>query len=133
MKQNSALLILEIFARIIKICTLVGGLDTRLLFYAVLKLSWYSLVFQVFRQLESQLVYTMFTSNNYALLHFCLKDNLVKYEKTSKYYENDGSSKYARVINILLVLNVPEVWIYLSWNTRKTFFKKIYEVPFPGI
>ena len=28
---------------------------------------------------------------------------------------------------MLLVLNVPEVWIYLSWNTRKTFFKKIYE------
>ena len=133
MKQNSALLILEIFARIIKICTLVRGLDTRLLFYAVLKLSWYSLVFQVFRQLESQLVYTMFTSNNYALLHFCLKDNLEKYEKTSKYYENDGSSKHARVLNMLLVLNVPEVWIYLPWNTRKTFFKKIYEVPFPEI
>ena len=133
MKQNSALLILEIFARIIKICTLVRGLDTRLLFYAVLKLSWYSLVFQVFRQLESQLVYTMFTSNNYALLHFCLKDNLVKYEKASKYYENDGSSKYARVLNMLLVLNVPEVWVYLPWNTRKTFFKKIYEVPFPEI
>ena len=36
-------------------------------------------------------------------------------------------SEYTRVLNMLLVLNMLGFWIYLSWNIRKTFFKKIWE------
>ena len=36
-----------------------------------------------------QLVYTMFITNNRALFHVWGKENLVKYQKVSKYYEND--------------------------------------------
>ena len=35
----------------------------------------------------------MFISNNHALLHFWCKENLVKHQKVSKYYENDCSYK----------------------------------------
>ena len=36
-----------------------------------------------------QLVYTMFISNSHASFHLWLKENLVKHQKVSKYYEND--------------------------------------------
>ena len=45
----------------------------------------------VVRQLVIQAVYTMFTSNNRASFHLWWKENLVKYQKVSKYYENDCS------------------------------------------
>ena len=35
-----------------------------------------------------QLVYTMFISNNRTLLHLRRKENLIKHQKVSKYYEN---------------------------------------------
>ena len=37
--------------------------------------------------------YTMFTSNNRALFHWWWKENLVKHQKVSKYYENGCKSK----------------------------------------
>ena len=37
----------------------------------------------------TQLVYTMFIINNCASFHLCWKENLVKHQKVSKYYEND--------------------------------------------
>ena len=36
-------------------------------------------------------------------------------------------SKYTRVLNMLLVLNMTGFWIYFSWNKRKTFLKKIWQ------
>ena len=36
-----------------------------------------------------QLAYTMLISNNRALFHLWWKENLVKHQKVSKYYEND--------------------------------------------
>ena len=38
-----------------------------------------------------QLIYTMFVSNNHALFHLWWKENLVKHQKVSKYYENGCS------------------------------------------
>ena len=35
-----------------------------------------------------QLIYTMFISNNHASFHLWSGENLVKYKKVSKYYEN---------------------------------------------
>ena len=35
-----------------------------------------------------QLIYTMFISNNRILLHLRRKENLIKHQKVSKYYEN---------------------------------------------
>ena len=43
----------------------------------------------------SELVYTMFLSNNRASSHLWWKKNLVKHQKVSKYYENDCSPKLA--------------------------------------
>ena len=40
-----------------------------------------------------QLVYAMYISNNQASLHFWSKENLIKHQKVSKYYENDCSYK----------------------------------------
>ena len=42
----------------------------------------------------TQLIYTMFISNNCASFHLLWKENLVKYQKVSKHYENDCSSNY---------------------------------------
>ena len=39
-----------------------------------------------------QLVYTMFISNNCTLFHLWRKENLVKHQKVSKYYETDCSA-----------------------------------------
>ena len=36
-----------------------------------------------------QLAYTMFISNNRASFHLWSKENLVKHQRVSKYYEND--------------------------------------------
>ena len=37
-----------------------------------------------------QHVYTMFINNNHALIHLLLKENLVNYQKVSKYYVHDS-------------------------------------------
>ena len=42
----------------------------------------------VVRQLVRQLVYTIFVTNNQALFHFWWKENLLKHQKVSKYYEH---------------------------------------------
>ena len=39
-----------------------------------------------------QLVYTMFITNNHASFHLRWKENLVKYQKASKYYVHDCTS-----------------------------------------
>ena len=36
-----------------------------------------------------------------------------------------SGSEYTRVLNMPLFLNMLGFWIYVSWNLRKTFFKKI--------
>ena len=61
---------------------ILWGLDTFVRFPNFLK-SW------VVRQLVRQLVYTVFISNNRASFHLWWKQNLVKHQKVSKYYEND--------------------------------------------
>ena len=40
-----------------------------------------------------QLVYTIFISNNSISFHWSWKENLVKEQKVSKYYENDYVSR----------------------------------------
>ena len=43
-------------------------------------------------QYVRQLVYTMFISNSRTIFHLWWKENLVKHEKVSKYYEDDCRS-----------------------------------------
>ena len=38
--------------------------------------------------------------------------------------EYASGSEYTRVLNMLLVLNMSEFWICLSWNTGKTLLRK---------
>ena len=43
-----------------------------------------------------QLVYTKFISNNRASFHLRWKENLLKHQKVSKYYENDCRQQHVR-------------------------------------
>ena len=45
-----------------------------------------------------QLIYTMFISNNRTSFHLLGKENLVKHQRVSKYYENDCLQKFSFVI-----------------------------------
>ena len=83
---------------------LAGGMGARLPFYEVWTLSWYFLVSEdpktyVVRQLVRQLVYTMFISNNRASFQFWRKENLVKHQRVSQYYENDCFTLYLYSFN----------------------------------
>ena len=49
-------------------------------------------------------MYTMFMSNNRALFRLWGKENLVKHQKVSKYYENDCSLMIAAQINQLVFM-----------------------------
>ena len=71
--ENSLISVfLELVASINKNFVLSGSLGTRR-----------------FWQLVRQLIYTMFISNNRASLHLWWKENLVKHQKLSKYFEID--------------------------------------------
>ena len=48
-----------------------------------------------------QLVYTIFISNNRASFHLWWKENLVKHQRVSKYYENDTWSYRNQSIDLL--------------------------------
>ena len=55
-------------------------------------------------QLMRQLVYSIFISNNRASAHLWWKENLVKHQRVTKYYENDcrkfGFLKYKEFFNL---------------------------------
>ena len=81
-------------------------------------LSWYFLISQdsksqVVQQLVRQLVYATFISNNRALLHLGWKENLVKHQKVSKYYENDSGYQIS-------------LWTVLNFETK--FAKRVFSV-----
>ena len=50
-----------------------------------------------------KLVYTVFISNNDPSFHLWLKENLVKFQKVSKYYENDCLQIFLLVFISLLI------------------------------
>ena len=69
--------------------------------------SWYFLISKdpkcwVAGELVAQLVYTMFISNNRASFHLWWKENLVKHQKVSKYYENDCLQNFLLLFMSLL-------------------------------
>ena len=66
---------------------MAGRLGTRLLFYKVLRLL-------VVRQLERQLVFTIFISNNRASLHLWWGENLVKHQKSENIMKIIVASKH---------------------------------------
>ena len=53
-----------------------------------------------------QLVYTMFITNNCTLFHLWWKENLVKHQKVSKYYEMIVESTFIEMI-------FPNKWSYI--------------------
>ena len=94
----------EFFASISKISILAGRLGTGLSSYGVLTLSWYFQISEdakskVVRQLVRKLVYTMFISNNRASFHLRWKENLLKQQIVSKYYESGCSSWNPRLLS----------------------------------
>ena len=44
----------------------------------------------------------MFTTNNHGSLHLWCKENLVKYQKVSKYYDHDSLENFILVFMFLL-------------------------------
>ena len=78
----------RVFCWFDKAFILAGGLGAGLSFFGVWTVSWYFRQLVV-RQLVRQLVYTMFISNNRPSFHLWWKENLVKHQKVSKYYETD--------------------------------------------
>ena len=54
-------------------------------------------------QLVRQMVYTMFITNNHASFHLVLKENLVKHQKVSKYYNRNCSS-----LSVVTLVNLGE-------------------------
>ena len=50
----------------------------------------------------------MFISNNSSLFHLWRKENLVKHQKVSKYYENDFSKNFNLKWNHVLAINFTE-------------------------
>ena len=64
-----------------------------------------------------QVVCTMFITNNNASFHLCSKENLVKHQKVSKYYEHD----YLRKSHLLFMSLLTDGIVKNSYN-----FVKIY-------
>ena len=67
----------------------------------------------------TQLVHTMSVSNNHALFYLWWKENLVKHQKVSKYYENDCSItplnlSHTTNLNHTTFKNV--MWLNLQWE-----------------
>ena len=54
------------------------------------------------RQLVKKLEYTMLINNNHALFHLWGKENLVKHQEVSKYYENDCLRNFVLLFMSLL-------------------------------
>ena len=60
----------------------------------------------VLRQLGNQLVYIMFVTNNWALFHLWWKEDLVKHQKVSKYYEKDCLQNFLMLFMSLLTASI---------------------------
>ena len=65
-----------------------------------------------------QFIYTMFISNNRASFFLWWKENLVKHQKVSKYYENDHSYK-AKVINTC------GMWVFWKCKRPNSIFSTL--------
>ena len=102
----------EFFPSINKMFTLNGRLGTRLLLYQVLRFSWYFLSLKSFDNSWDNSYIPIFISNKKcASFHLLWKENSVKEQKVSKYYENDCGS-----------------WAFISWAKKillKFFHRKI--------
>ena len=72
-----------------------------------------------------QLVYTMFISNNRASLPFWSKENLVKHQKVSIYYEND-CRLWSKKVYAGTVKNDPREVCHLKYPCNSYIFK-IYQ------
>ena len=69
-----------------------------------------------------QLEYTMFISNNRPSFHFRWKENLVKHQKVSKYYENDCLPNF--LLLFLFLLTAKFVKNYHIWAKLCVIFLK---------
>ena len=55
-----------------------------------------------------QVIYAIFISNNRPWFHLWLKENLVKHQKISKYYENDCLQSFVLLFLSLLATPIVE-------------------------
>ena len=69
-----------------------------------------------------QLVHTMFISNNRVSFHLRWKENLVKHQKFSKYYENDCSTSFCfyklQLYRTLLATNLLKTNFTFNFITK---------------
>ena len=76
----------------------------------------------VFLQVVRQFVYTAFISNNRASFHLWRQKSLVKYQKVSKYYENDYLQNF--VLLFMSLLRAPTVGGIHIWARNSGFHVK---------
>ena len=69
-----------------------------------------SLFPKIVQQLVRKLVNTIFISNNDASFHLRLKENLVKHQKVSKYYENGKMIVVSRVRKSSVNRKFPQIF-----------------------
>ena len=89
LRENFFFYFLVVFGSIGKVFGLAVRLGTRLSFRRVLRFSWYFLISQVVRQLLRHFVYIVFITNYRVSFYLWWKENLVKHQKVSKYYDQD--------------------------------------------
>ena len=69
-----------------------------------------------------QLGYTMFISYNRSSFHFWWKENLIKHQKVSKYYENDCSCFWVKLsLDIVLLI---DFWLIEEKTSCQNFWHK---------
>ena len=72
-----------------------------------------------------KLVYTIFITNNHASFHSRWKENLVKYQKVSKYYENDYSFVIGLFFHICFCFESLAVLFRVMNSEILTIFKML--------
>ena len=73
------------------------------------------------RQFVRQLVYTMYIIDNGASFYLWWKENLVKHQKVSKYYENDCSFCYIEIIRFHFLLTFSVCIVCICSYSRDVY------------
>ena len=84
----------------------------------------------------SQLLYAVFISNNCASLHFWWKKNLVKYQKVSKYFENDRLQKFLMLFMYLLIYKFAKkshIYATIYFISLKNVLKQSWNSLIPNL
>ena len=126
--KSSISIFQELSISINKTFILTRRLRTKMLFYGFWTVLWFFLISehrksQVVLTIVRQLVYTMFQSNNRTSFHLWPKNNLIKQQNVSKYYENDCLQNFIWFFMSLLITKLVKnnyVWDRIAFIFQKS-------------